>query len=276
MEYIIYSDESTSKGSYYSDFFGGALVTSKDWNEVNAALDKKKKDLNLFCEIKWTKVSVAYLEKYKQMMDLFFSFIKQNRVKLRIMFRDSKQIPQKQEQDMIANRYHLLYYQFIKHAFGLIYHDGDSAEKIYLKLFFDEISDSYRQNDAFRAHVSYLQNLWQFKKAHIVIRPDDIAEIDSHKHAIQQCMDIVLGAMAFHLNNMHLEIPKGQTAPGNKTLAKEELFQHILELIKDANGDPDFNVYETTKPYGAKHRWCTPYRHWKFVSTEFRTRLESE
>ena len=67
-------------------------------------------------------------------------------------------------------------------------------------------------------------------------------------------MDIVLGAMAFHLNNMHLEIPKGQTAPGNKTLAKEELFQHILELIKDANGDPDFNVYETTKPYGAKHR----------------------
>ena len=49
MEYIIYSDESTSKGAYYSDFFGGALVTSKDWNEVNAALDQKKKELNLFC-----------------------------------------------------------------------------------------------------------------------------------------------------------------------------------------------------------------------------------
>ena len=76
---------------------------------------------------------------------------------------------------------------------------------------------------------------------------------------------------------MHLAIPNGQTVPGKKTLAKEELFQHILGLIKDVNGDPDFNIYESTKPLGAKYRWCTPYRHWKFVSTEFRrTKLETE
>ena len=72
-------------------------------------------------------------------------------------------------------------------------------------------------------------------------------------------------------------LPKGQTVPGKKTLAKEELFQHILDLIKDVNGDPDFNIYESTKPLGAKYRWYTPYRHWKFVSTEFRrTKLETE
>ncbi len=30
MEYIIYSDESVSKGEIFSDFFGGALVTNRN------------------------------------------------------------------------------------------------------------------------------------------------------------------------------------------------------------------------------------------------------
>ena len=44
MENIIYSDESVSKGEYFSDFFGGALVTNTNFNEVNSALEAKKKD----------------------------------------------------------------------------------------------------------------------------------------------------------------------------------------------------------------------------------------
>lgn len=221
MEFIIYSDESVSKGDLFSDFFGGALVTSEDLNDVNAALEAKKQELNLFGEIKWTKVSVNYLEKYKQMMELFFSFIKQDKVKLRIMFRESSQIPMQKTPDPIANKYHLLYYQFIKHAFGLPYHDRRSGERIYLRLFFDQIADSDKQNDAFRSHVEHLQKLWLFRKAGIIIRPEDIVEIDSHKHPIQQCMDIVLGAVAFRLNNKHLAIPEGQCEPGKKTKAKE-------------------------------------------------------
>ncbi len=136
MEYIIYSDESVSQGELFSDFFGGALVTNRDFNEVNAALEARKCELNLMGEIKWTKVSVNYLEKYKQMMDLFFSFIKQNKVKLRIMFQESGHSYSPLHQDQIVNRYHLLYYQFIKHAFGLVYHDGPVGETVYLKTLF--------------------------------------------------------------------------------------------------------------------------------------------
>jgi len=110
-----------------------------------------------------------------------------------------------------------------------------------LKLYFDKMPVSIPENDAFKAHIAYLQNLWQFRKARFIIRHDDIAEIDSHKHCIQQCMDIVLGAMALRLNNKHLEIPPGATEPGNKTKAKEALFNHIFELIKDADGIADFD-----------------------------------
>ena len=83
-------------------------------------------------------------------------------------------------------------------------------------------------------------------------------------------MDIVLGAMAFRLNNKHLEIPEGATQPGNKTRAKEALFNHILELIKDANNDPDFDIALTTKASGPKDYWITPYRHWLFLPSEFK------
>ena len=120
MEYIIYSDESISRGEYFSDFFGGVLVRSRDIYEVTTAIEAKKQELNLLGEIKWVKVSVNYLEKYKEMMDLFFSFIKQDKLKLRIMFRDTNQVPSNLDRDHIANRYNLLYYQFIKHTFGLI------------------------------------------------------------------------------------------------------------------------------------------------------------
>ena len=210
----------------------------------------------------------------KQMMDLFLSFVKQNKVKLRIMFQESGHSYDPLHQDQIVNRYHLLYYQFIKHAFGLRSHDGPAGETVYLKLYFDKMPVSIQESDAFKAHIAYLQNLWQFRKARIVIRPDDIAEIDSHKHCIQQCMDIVLGSIAFRLNNKHLVIPPGATEPGHKTRAKETLFNHILDLIKDADGIEDFDISKTTLPDRARDRWIIPYRHWKFLAAEFKMKNE--
>ena len=42
MEYIIYSDESISRGEYFSDFFGGVLVRSRDIYEVTTAIEAKE------------------------------------------------------------------------------------------------------------------------------------------------------------------------------------------------------------------------------------------
>ena len=267
MEYLIYCDESVSVGEFYSNFYGGVLVKNKDFDKVNKALEDKKAGLNLFGEIKWTKVTALYLDKYKQMMDLFFQFMGQHKLKMRVMFQDAHQIISGQEKSL---QYHLLYYQFIKHAFGLAYHKNNPKSDTKLKLFFDEIPDTRSQNDEFKAHLVYLQELSLFHGARIKIKVDDIAEIDSHKHVLQQCMDIVLGAMAFHLNKKHLEVPDGAKEQGKKTKAKEDLFQHILSLIRMVNKDPDFNIYDNTQPESGRARWRVPYRHWKFVPAEFR------
>ena len=149
---MIYCDESLSKGTYYSHFYGGVLVGSKDFYRVNMALEEMKTKLYLFGEIKWTKVTAPYLEKYKQMMDVFFGFVKEKRLKMRVMFQETSQIVPNHG---AALQYHLLYYQFIKRAFGLAYHRNNPSRLTKVKLFFDEIPDTRAQNDDFLSQTSY-------------------------------------------------------------------------------------------------------------------------
>ena len=271
MEYIIYCDESVSDGKYYTDFFGGVLVRNTDYDTVKKTLDSKKQEINLKGEIKWIKVTENYLDKYRQMMDLFFSLIKNDRLKVRIMFRDTLQTPSNLSPEQIHNRYSLLYYQFVKNAFGLIYHDGPKDKPVYLRLYFDEIPYPLDQRDAFKAHIFSLQRNSRFRKARLKIRIDDIVEINSGNHSIQQCMDIVLGSISFILNKKNEAIPRGSLERGHRTIAKEKLFQHIFQLILESDGIEFFDISKTTPIAVPKDFWAMPYRHWKFTTPESRT-----
>lgn len=202
-------------------------------------------------------------------MTLFFDFVKQDKIKVRIMFRQNAQIPINLTKEQIENGYHLLYYQFVKHAFGLRYHNTNPTEDTYIRLYFDKLPDTHLQNEAFKAHIYGLQGQLIFRQARLKIRLDDIVEIDSKNHSIQQCMDIVLGAMAFRLNNMHKEKPKGARTRGKKTIAKDKLYKHILSLIKES-GFPYFNIGVSTGTHSLTDRWNHSYRHWKFIPSEFR------
>lgn len=271
MEYIIYCDESVSDGKYYTDFFGGVLVRNTDYDDIRTVLNDKKQELNLKGEIKWIKVTENYLEKYKQMMNIFFSFIKENRLKVRIMFRETSQTPSNLSPEQIRNRYSLLYYQFVKNAFGLIYHDGPEDKPVYLRLYFDEIPYPLDQRDAFKTHIFSLQRNSRFRKARLKIRMEDVVEINSGKHSIQQCMDIVLGSISFMLNRKNEAFPEGAPERGHRTMAKEKLFHHILQLILESDGVELFDISKTTPIAVPKDFWDMPYRHWKFTTPEFRT-----
>lgn len=98
---------------------------------------------------------------------------------------------------------------------------------------------------------------------------DDIAEIVSGKHPIQQCMDIILGSMAFMLNKHNEEIPEGQTERGKRTIAKEKLLFHILGHIRALKGYENFQIYCDTPAEGPVDYWKHPYRHWSFLASEF-------
>ena len=101
-----------------------------------------------------------------------------------------------------------------------------------------------------------------------MIEPQAIAEIDSKDYVVLQCVDVVLGAMAFRLNDMHKIKPEGQRFRGKRTLAKDRLYRFILNEIRQIyaakgvnNYDPKFGKHYTNYPYD---RWTDAYRHWLF------------
>ena len=134
-QYLIYADESHRKGKYFSNFYGGALVNYTELEKISNKLNVKKEELGLFQEVKWTKVTEQYLDKYLELIDYFFEFVKSNKIKIRIMFRQNAQVPQNLTREHEKKEYFLLYYQFIKHAFGIDYCNPNEKDQVILKLF---------------------------------------------------------------------------------------------------------------------------------------------
>jgi len=267
-EYILYCDESISKGFHYSDFYGGLLISSEHIDEVKTHLDSVKLDLCIFEEIKWTKTNVFTLDKYKQMMEAFFNLVADDIIKVRIMFRQSAYMTQNLTDSQRNNRYFLLYYQFIKHAFGFQY-CNPSKEPIYLRPYFDELPDSPIKCEEFKNQIYALQSINLFQDANIHIRRDDIVEVNSKHHILLQCLDVVLGSMAFRLNDLHKYKEPNERRRGKRTIAKEKLYKHINKLIQQIHPKL-FNIgINTGISEGMEYRWKHPYRHWRFVPKDF-------
>ena len=265
-EYLIFCDESEQSGRYYSNFYGGVLVGGSQHKKVSDRLNAKKRALNLFGEIKWRKVSERYLPKYEAMMASFFDEVRAGHVKVRIMFTQNAHEPRGLSEEHVDLRYFLLYYQFIKHGFGLAHLDN-AGQDFFLRLYFDRIPDTAERAAQFKGHLHALQETHRLKKAKVRIRENDVTEVSSHDHVLLQCIDVVLGAVAFRLNGRHKAKIPGTRRRGKKTVAKERLYKTILSEVKRIK--PGFNIGITTGLKGdAARLWDDPYRHWCFRSKD--------
>jgi len=263
-ELVIYTDESVKDGAYFSNFYGGVLVRSCDLEEVNERLASIKAEQNLHGELKWTKVTGNYLDKYIAVMNSFFDLVASDLAKVRIMFTNNTFVPKGLTSEQRQSEYHRLYYQFIKHGFGLSYsnteHDGPKR----VRLNMDQMPTSREETAKFKAFLEALSRNPEMRRANVNFDKQQIAEVDSKDHDLLQCLDVVLGAMTFRLNNQHLVKPAGQTRRGKRTVAKENLYKHISSRVRIIY--PNFNIGESTGTQGElANRWRHPYRHWKMV-----------
>jgi len=261
--FYIFCDESLKKGKYYSNFYGGILIDKIDFEKVKNVLISKVQDLEIEnSELKWGNVNTFKLEQYKSIIDVFFEFVKAGVIKVRIMFTDNRFIPTQLTKEHHDNQYHILYYHFIKLAFGLRYLISDIP--VDLEIFFDKLPDSDKKNEQFKDFIYGIQYLPEFTEARIKIKKESIYEVDSKKHILMQCLDVVLGAMAFRLNDLHKEKPEGSKHRGKRTLAKEKLYKHINKKIRETRAN--FNIGITTGLDGEyPNIFFQPYRHWLFI-----------
>lgn len=266
LEYVLYADESVARGEFFSNFYGGCLVASTDLQPIVDALNAKKAALNLHGEVKWQKVSAAYLSKYETLMEAFFDLVAAGRIKVRVMFTQNRYLATGLSPEHRESAYFILYYQFVKHAFGLghVHHE---LPFLRLRLYLDALPDTYEKRARFRGYLGALSHSPEFRDARIVLDETQIAEVDSHDHVLLQCTDVVLGAMQFRLNDLHKKKPSGASRRGSRTIAKEKLYAAIVRRIRSLH--PHFNPGITTgQSEGTLSRWRDPYRHWLFMPAE--------
>jgi len=267
-EYIIYSDESEDRGALFSNFYGGVLIRSQVIDTVRATLAEKKVALNFHGEVKWQKITQNYRDKYIELLDTFFDLVEADCIKVRIMFTQNMIEPMGLTPQHHDDRYYLLYYQFIKHAFGLAYSPRIPGG-VNIRVYPDKIPDTAERLHQFRGFITALGSSLDFRNLGIHISADDVADVHSHDHDVLQCLDIVLGAVQFRLNNKHREKPEGAARRGKRTLAKERVYKHINKRIRAIY--PGFNIGLSTGTRGNRsNRWNDPYRHWRFMPNERR------
>jgi hypothetical protein len=259
-EFILFCDESDKRGKYYSNFYGGVMVGSSQYQRITDRLNYKKAELNLYQEVKWEKVSEPYLEKYKELIRTFFEEIALGNLRVRIMFRQNAHLPKRLNRTQVDWEYYLLYYQFVKHAFGLEH----TPENIRLRLYFDKFPDTDEKSEQFKGYLMGLTKSQTWRA--IDIKKEDITEVDSRDHVLLQCLDIVLGSISFRLNDKHKEIPTGSHKRGKRTIAKEKLYKSILTEIWKIR--PRLNIGMSTRTNNIAERWSLPYMHWAFVPKE--------
>lgn len=267
-EYIIFCDESAVKGRYCSNFYGGLLVGSSQYKRVTERFEELKALLNLHGEVKWSKVSAPYLDKYKALVRCLFEEMRAGHLKVRIMFRQNAHVATGLTAEQIEGSYFRLYYQFIKHAFGFQFRDR-AAGKASLRLYFDDFPATREAVQQFKGYLHGLARSSQFLLGGMYLEAENIAEVRSHDHVLLQMLDIVLGAMHFKLNHLHKLKPEGSKRRGKRTVAKEKLYKLILSEIHTLY--PRLNIgISTGTPSGKEQRWTHAYRHWRFIPKQFR------
>lgn len=154
--YYIWFDESDKEGAYYSNFYGGILVDSKNYEKVLAMSKTFIEELGITEEIKWQKVNEFWYEKYLTLVDFIFDLLAQGYIKIRIFFRNNQYMAPYLTREQRHKAYPLLYYQFIKHAFGFQYSNPENKPQ-YLKIMLDDIPLKGEDKKEFKNFILWTQ-----------------------------------------------------------------------------------------------------------------------
>ena len=234
-EYIIYCDESDDKGEFYSNFYGGALLLANDREAIENVLTEAKGPLARDSEFKWTYIGPHNEQLYIAFMEAFFGLIADSYLKVRIMFTQNINQTKGLVEYSVDSEFFILYYHFLKLAFGLRYCNLDRAEDVNVTVYLDDVPDSDEKFENFKDYLSSLSAFPVFHRNRIVIRKESISDVNSEDHVILQAIDVVLGAMQFRLNEKHKAVPEGKKRRCKRTRAKSACISISISYFGDCD-----------------------------------------
>ena len=250
--YIIVCDESTRKGVNYSYFYGGAIISESKYQKLSEILKNYKNNFG-FNELKRTKITEANYKYYIEVLDLFFTFVRSGDIKVRIMFSPNNQL--KTNIPHSLNKTFTKFYEvFIKDAFSIFY----ARKNIRLRLVFDDLPETKEQCKEFKQNLISKINLNKKVLANkVFVSEEDIEEVDSKKHIILQCVDVIVGLVDFYLNTSKKELKESKRA-----MARFNVWECIRKFVLEMN--PNFIIDETTHPIYSYKGWNDKYKHFVY------------
>ncbi|MFO3006925.1 hypothetical protein SCO86_01720, partial [Legionella pneumophila serogroup 1] len=193
---------------------------------------------------------------YSKFINCIFQQVELGIIKLRVMFRHNRYLVRELTTEQKRNNFLLLYYQFLKHSFGLEYFNPENKVSVNYRL--DNIAQDPKRIDKFKYFIEFFNN----RHDKLNFELGNIIEVCSKDHIILQSIDLILGAVQSKLNDQFKGNGRGKVRP-DRTIYKEKLYKEIYNHINKTH--PSFNTGTTTGFRGsASNKFHHNYRHWNF------------
>jgi len=259
LKYIIYADEAWTHSQplyRYHRFFGGILSSENSFDDLECEVKKLKKQHNYKKEIKWSNLSARDISFYTELLELVGTFLcKEDHTKYRQMFMDrSYQYTGVNAPDLDSQ--FKIYYQFLKHIFGLEFSDANSEF-----LFKLDNHSSYLHKERLREFISSISN----DRVKI-----SIEFIESKTSIPLQICDLLMGAAGYYGNKVDWDLLPGKRRRSKNQIMKSEFGKGVYNLLRNIDamfrGRKAFNWFETTGVDGCiSNRYHHKMRIWKFI-----------
>lgn len=268
--YRLYSDEAWTHNPRlrFWRFYGGALVKSSDRERVENALLALKNELGLQGEIKWSEARQFNSDRIAVVVERFLQFVESGDVKFRYMWIDNGfQNPEALTPYHEEWGFYILYYYFVVQGFGLPWHDENGAVEV--ELFPDQLPDNVDKRRAFREFLMRAHTFQRYETGS-QFRISEVADdVKSGHHIILQCVDFIIGAIGYRLNDRH-RVKQNNGRRSDGTRRKEGLYKGIYRALRKIDmGERGTLAYSIGHSTGKGGEWANLWRH-KFRQWDFR------
>lgn len=262
MEFIIYADEAWTQSVplyRYHCFFGGLLSSKSAFDLLEDSVKSLKKEMNYKKEIKWGNISIKDIEFYQRLLVIIENFICGNReTKYRQMFMDRAFRYTGTTSSDLDSQFKV-YYQFLKHCFGLEFVE----DKISVKFKLDTHS-SYQHKERL---TSYIKSR---SVGNVNIK---VEFVDSKKSIPLQICDLLMGSAGYYGNKVDWDLITGKKRRTKNQIMKSDFGKEVYNLLRRVDskfrGSKAFNWFETTGTDGStSNRYHHKMRIWKFIPNE--------
>ena len=251
---------------------GGIFGAEGDIDELERQLRATCVAQSLRREVKYGRISAENIAAYTALVDVFFRNLGQRDLHYRQLFLDRAfvHVPSPGADDLTALDVQFrIYYQFLKHAFGLRYlpRSEGTTHQIVLQL---DGHSSQHHTDALRRFVQDLPA--QLDRDDLALQ---VSYVRSGKFRLLQTCDLLLGAAGSYGNRHHKRRSGVGRGMSGKQKLRLQLAKTIYQSLREQNGvergKGAFNWFETT---GRDGRWENLLQHkvrvWKIVPRRYR------